>query len=891
MTAPMEVGHALGSLRKRVVSSLYSTPPKPALNDEPAGPSMWAPTAERGFLPSVVPGRSDFLVDAEGLMEELQQGLLHRTHTIRQRCRALPLPRIADRLSELKSRGAAGAAPAAAAAAAAADELAERAMVVYSFLSQCYLHTPTAETSASALAQKELPPSLAVPWVEAAVHCGRRPGLDYAACVLSNLEWVSDEREARGSGGAAPAAALVSWRGGGQAVSTPRALCSATGLEDEHWFYEVHGLVERAAAPAVGALGRGLAAASASDADELASSLNDIESSLRAMAALMPRMSERCNPDVFHRAIRGFLAGVETPVRLRGVHEGAGVLSDLRRPGGWRTPRADDISVQLQGASGAQSALIPCVDAFLGISHRGAAELPEYKVREMERVDVQRDEAPAGRGGGTSPLVMVAPPPRPSAASLLAVGSATPCPLPHLPPPHRALLLQLEHASPASSRTVSAIADRARPRDAERLRRARDGCVRALAEWRKAHMALVRQFILRPAADKGKEEAAVTETETEEANNLPRIALGGTSHGGGDSLRDSQARDSQARDSLARDPQARDPQATHPATANVGAALPSVSDSPPPPDSPTDDESLQGTGGTRLIEFLAGRLLDTVRSYSSSSYSQSSEAHPSSPRLSRSETYSGGALSRIESAPDSSTSRARDTTGTVESMEGAKLPRRGRSVSGGLARLGSEKLAAPHAEKLARMGGSPFSSGGSPPGARHAEESDFQKMVGSSDSLAWTLQQVKRVEQLKRRQRVLLRYEKKDAYMNGMEDILASPDLHMADEFSRPLAWTDWRGVRYTLGAEWDYVNGEAARKDGCTPGVRDENNAGKTPLDFVYEVNAWIAQRRFWQRGGVRLRLKVGAAQGGGLRWGARVASRVAAASRVGLPRVALAR
>lgn len=44
---------------------------------------------------------------------------------------------------------------------------------------------------------------------------------------------------------------------------------------------------------------------------------------------------------------------------------------------------------------------------------------------------------------------------------------------------------------------------------------------------------------------------------------------------------------------------------------------------------------------------------------------------------------------------------------------------------------------------------------------------------------------------------------------------------------------------------EWDYVNGPAVPKRGCTPGFRDESNAGRTPYDFLREANDHINARR----------------------------------------------
>jgi len=77
------------------------------------------------------------------------------------------------------------------------------------------------------------------------------------------------------------------------------------------------------------------------------------------------------------------------------------------------------------------------------------------------------------------------------------------------------------------------------------------------------------------------------------------------------------------------------------------------------------------------------------------------------------------------------------------------------------------------------------------------------------------------------------------------------------------MRWTDWRGLQYELTTEWWYVNGTAARRDGdggTLTNARDANNDGMSPRDFMNRANEFIARRRLWQRGGVRLRLSVGA-------------------------------
>ena len=101
------------------------------------------------------------------------------------------------------------------------------------------------------------------------------------------------------------------------------------------------------------------------------------------------------------------------------------------------------------------------------------------------------------------------------------------------------------------------------------------------------------------------------------------------------------------------------------------------------------------------------------------------------------------------------------------------------------------------------------------------------------------------------------------AYVRGME-VLQCPPLTLEHEFTREHAWRDRADVAYTLRECWEYVVGPAVALRGCTPGTRDEHNAGKTPQEFQRAANSHIQRSRLWQAGGVRLSLAIGRRGGG---------------------------
>ena len=92
---------------------------------------------------------------------------------------------------------------------------------------------------------------------------------------------------------------------------------------------------------------------------------------------------------------------------------------------------------------------------------------------------------------------------------------------------------------------------------------------------------------------------------------------------------------------------------------------------------------------------------------------------------------------------------------------------------------------------------------------------------------------------------VTLQYGSRAAYVAGLSDVINRPVLSMEREFARDFSWTDWKGVKYSLHAEWRYVNGAAETSENCTPGRRDVDHHGKLPGQFLDAANAFIRGRR----------------------------------------------
>ena len=92
-------------------------------------------------------------------------------------------------------------------------------------------------------------------------------------------------------------------------------------------------------------------------------------------------------------------------------------------------------------------------------------------------------------------------------------------------------------------------------------------------------------------------------------------------------------------------------------------------------------------------------------------------------------------------------------------------------------------------------------------------------------------------------------FGRRDAFMAGLDGLTDCPLLTMKDEFSRSTPWVDGAGKTHRLPEQWEYVNGPAHKKpaafEGGATAMRDADNEGKLPKDFLKEANDFITHRR----------------------------------------------
>jgi indoleamine 2,3-dioxygenase len=266
-------------------------------------------SSERGFLPSPDPldRLSREFTPWETMAHDLPKFLV--TGKVRTFLKELPLLNAA----KLKD-----------------DRERNRAMVILSFLGHGYVWGEP-ETIRS------LPACLAVPWYEVARRLGRPPVLSYASYALEN------------------------WRRFD--INSPIELGNIVLLQnflggrDEEWFVLIHVAIEAMAGRALAAITKAQEAVARDEPEEVAAQLSLIAAAMEEMYKILLRMPEHCDPYIYYNRVRPYIHGWKHhPAVSEGIiYEGVGIYRG--RPQKFR------------GETGAQSSIVPSLDAALGVEH------------------------------------------------------------------------------------------------------------------------------------------------------------------------------------------------------------------------------------------------------------------------------------------------------------------------------------------------------------------------------------------------------------------------------------------------------------------------------------------------------------------------------------------
>ena len=207
----------------------------------------------------------------------------------------------------------------------------ERAMVLLSYLGHAYVWGGDQPATT-------LPANLAVPWYYIAESLGRPPVLSYSSYALHNFFRFDASRKIE--------------------LGNIGLIQNFLGGIDEEWFVLIHVEIERKAGPAIGVLDGCLDAAEMRDAEQLENLLSRVASSLQAIHATLRRMPEHCEPFIYYHRVRPYIHGwKDHPDIPEGV-----IYEGVKAYGG--RPQ------QFRGETGAQSAIVPALDAMLGVRHK-----------------------------------------------------------------------------------------------------------------------------------------------------------------------------------------------------------------------------------------------------------------------------------------------------------------------------------------------------------------------------------------------------------------------------------------------------------------------------------------------------------------------------------------
>jgi indoleamine 2,3-dioxygenase len=217
------------------------------------------------------------------------------------------------------------------------------AMRILSFAGHAYVWEVPDQPAA------KLPPQLAKPWHEIAQRLGRPPVLSYASYALDNWRRLDRTKPVQ--------------------LDNIVLLQNFLGGLDEEWFIVVHIQIEREAGPGLAGLLRAMKGAADDKDDEVLLGLTALASAQTAMRGTLLRMKERCDPYVYYNRVRPYIHGWKNSPSLPNGLDYEGVDAYTGQP------------QQFRGETGAQSSIVPCLDAGLGIAH--APDLLTQYLQEM----------------------------------------------------------------------------------------------------------------------------------------------------------------------------------------------------------------------------------------------------------------------------------------------------------------------------------------------------------------------------------------------------------------------------------------------------------------------------------------------------------------------------
>ena len=180
-----------------------------------------------------------------------------------------------------------------------------------------------------------LPKVISKPWVQVANELGRPPVLSYASYCLDNWYKIDANEEI--------------------SLENVALINNFLGGVDEDWFVTVHVAIENQASGAIEACMEMMEFNSETPESEIKKQLKNILQSMIGVNNIFSRMPEKCDPYVYYHRVRPFIFGSKDNPDLK---------SGLKYEGEFQgKPQF------FRGETGAQSSIIPSLDAALGVKH------------------------------------------------------------------------------------------------------------------------------------------------------------------------------------------------------------------------------------------------------------------------------------------------------------------------------------------------------------------------------------------------------------------------------------------------------------------------------------------------------------------------------------------
>ncbi len=215
----------------------------------------------------------------------------------------------------------------------------EMAMLLLSFMGHAFIWPTFNEPVVNFI-----PKSIAMPWYQISQNIGRPPVLSYASYALYNWERIDTQKPVE--------------------FGNIAVLQNFLGGLDENWFIIIHVAIEAKAALAINA---GILASknvAENKLKRLNGNLLDIAESLEEMYKILLCMPEGCDPYIYYNRVRPYIHGfTHYPVIYEGIYNGK--------------PQT------FFGETGAQSSIIPFIDAALGVKHDDVDDVFDRYLRKM----------------------------------------------------------------------------------------------------------------------------------------------------------------------------------------------------------------------------------------------------------------------------------------------------------------------------------------------------------------------------------------------------------------------------------------------------------------------------------------------------------------------------